>query len=160
LVQQTLLQAHAKRDQFRGTSEPELMAWLRQILAHTLAAAARRFATGARDVGLERSLEAALEESSSRLEAWLAGDRASPLRPAARAPPVGQPQRTEQVLRLAEALARLPDDQRQAVELHHLQGCTLAEAAAQMGRGERAVAGLLFRGLKKLRQMLEPDAAE
>src|SRR2546421_69644 len=37
LVQQTLLQAYQALDQFRGTSEAELAAWLRQILARTLA---------------------------------------------------------------------------------------------------------------------------
>ena len=70
LVQQTLLKAHARREQFRGRTEAELASWLRQILARTLADAARRFGPGGRDVGLERSLEPALDESSSRLEAW------------------------------------------------------------------------------------------
>jgi RNA polymerase sigma-70 factor (ECF subfamily) len=37
LVQQTLLKAHEKRDQFRGQSEGEFMAWLRAILANVLA---------------------------------------------------------------------------------------------------------------------------
>ena len=37
LVQQTLLKAVQRREQFRGTSEAELAAWLRRILARTLA---------------------------------------------------------------------------------------------------------------------------
>src|SRR5947207_2979609 len=77
LVQQTLLKAHARRGQFRGRTEAELASWLRQILARTLADAARRFGPGGRDVGLERSLEAALDESSSPLEAWLAANQSS-----------------------------------------------------------------------------------
>ena len=36
VVQQTLLQAHQARQQFRGGSDGELAAWLRQILARTL----------------------------------------------------------------------------------------------------------------------------
>jgi RNA polymerase sigma-70 factor (ECF subfamily) len=146
LVQQTLLRAHEKRDQFRGTTEAELTAWLRQILADQLAKALRRYATGARDLNLERSLEDALGASSARLERWLAVEGESPSERA---------DRNEQLLRLAEALERLPDDQRQAVELHYIKGTTLAEVGEQLGRGKRAVAGLLFRGLKKLRQLLE-----
>src|SRR3954469_11669914 len=68
VVQQTLLKAHAKWDQFRGGTEGELIAWLRPILAHHLADLARKHAPRLR--GQERSLEAALEESSLRLERW------------------------------------------------------------------------------------------
>jgi|SRR5947209_9272915 len=151
LVQQTLLKAHARRGQFRGRTEAELASWLRQILARILADAVRRFGPGGRDVGLERSLEAALDESSSRLEAWLAGDQSSPAHAA---------QRNEQLARLAEALARLPADQRRAVELHHLQGLSLAAIGARMGRGKRAVAGLLFRGVRQIRATLEGEGRE
>jgi RNA polymerase sigma-70 factor (ECF subfamily) len=59
------------------------------------------------------------------------------------------------MLRLAEAVAQLPENQRQAVELHHLQGFSLVEVAEQMGRSKSAVAALLFRGLEKLRGLLE-----
>ena len=57
--------------------------------------------------------------------------------------------------RLGEALARLPEDQRLAVELHHLEGRTLAETAEIMGRTRSAVASLVFRGLRNLRRMLD-----
>jgi RNA polymerase sigma-70 factor (ECF subfamily) len=149
LAQQTLLQAHEHRDQFRGRSPEELAAWLRAILANSLAEAVRRYGRQQRDVALERSLEADLEASSSRLEAWLADKHSSPEE---------QAMRHEQLLRLAEALAQLPADQQKAVELHHLQGRTLPEVAAEMGRSKEAVAGLLYRGVKKLRQLLaSPD---
>jgi RNA polymerase sigma-70 factor (ECF subfamily) len=151
IVQQTLLKAHEKREQFHGHTEAERAAWLRQILAHTLADALRQFGAGARDVNLERSLESGIEDSSARLEAWLADDRSSPSQ---------QAQRKEQSILLAEALAQLPEDQRLAVELHHLQGCTLAEVSARMQRSKRAVAGLLFRGLKRLRQLLGSEDLE
>src|SRR5271165_6970292 len=67
LVQQTLLKAHQAEGQFRGATAAEQAAWLRQILARTLANAIRDFGRGKRDVHLERSLEASLHDSSARL---------------------------------------------------------------------------------------------
>jgi RNA polymerase sigma-70 factor (ECF subfamily) len=61
---------------------------------------------------------------------------------------------------LAEALPQLPDDQRVAVELHHLQGLSLADTGQRLGRSREAVAGLVFRGLKKLRSLLDEKANE
>jgi RNA polymerase sigma-70 factor (ECF subfamily) len=145
VVQQTLLSAHENREQFRGRTEAEFFGWLRQILANHLAGAVRRFGAGLRDVNRERSLDAGLEESAARLDVWLAADHSSPSQRA---------MRHEMHLRLAEALGRLPPDQRHAIELHHLRGFTVAETAETMGRTKMAVVGLLFRGLKKLRQYL------
>jgi RNA polymerase sigma-70 factor (ECF subfamily) len=145
VVQQTILQAHEARAQFRGTTETEKRAWLRAILANVLAAATRQFQTQARDVERERSLEAELDLSSSRLECLLAADQTSPSQRAVR---------SEELLRLGAALARLPADQRRVVELHYLKGQPVTEVAEQMARSRTAVVGLLFRGLTKLRELL------
>ena len=64
--------------------------------------------------------------------------------------------REERLLEVAEALAGLPDNQREAIELHHLRGCSLADAARQMGRTTASVAGLIRRGLITLRKRLDP----
>lgn len=150
IVQQTILHAHAHREQFRGATEPEWLGWLRAILANTLAAVVREFETAARDLGREQSLEAELERSSVRLGALLAADE-SPSEGAVRG---------EELLRLARALGRLPEDQRRVVELHHLKGLSVAAVADEMGRTRPAVVGLLFRGLKQLRALLgeNPEA--
>jgi RNA polymerase sigma-70 factor, ECF subfamily len=142
LVQQTLTRALEKRDRFRGSDDAQRAAWLRTLLSHTLIDAARKLA---RAGGVARSLEAAIEESSARLGAFLAADQTSPS---------GRVERQERLLRLSDALAALPDDQRRAVELKHLQALALVEVARRMGRTVPAVAGLLHRGLRALREDL------
>jgi RNA polymerase sigma-70 factor (ECF subfamily) len=145
VVQQTLLQAYQALDQFRGRSAAEWTAWLRQILARNLARAVRDFGRARRDLAREQSLQAALDASSARLEAWLAADQSSPSRHA---------QQGEQALRLAEALEQLPDAQREALVLQHWQGLSLAEIGQHLGRSPEAVAGLIKRGLKQLRHLM------
>jgi RNA polymerase sigma-70 factor (ECF subfamily) len=148
VVQQTLLDAHRDRDRYRGRTEAEWAAWLRRLLACNLADAMRARGRAKRDAGRQRSLEAALEASSSRLEAWLAADQSSPSERA---------ERNEAVLRLVEALARLPEANRKALVLRHCQGLSLTEISARLGRTPAAVAGLLKRGLAELRTLLPDD---
>jgi RNA polymerase sigma-70 factor (ECF subfamily) len=59
---------------------------------------------------------------------------------------------------LADALSALPEDQRRAIELKHLESLSLAEAAMRMNKSRQAVAGLLRRGLKNLRVSLGAEA--
>jgi RNA polymerase sigma-70 factor (ECF subfamily) len=145
LVQQTLLKAHQSIEQFRGQTEEELAGWLRTILAHTVANELCRFRQAKRDVALERSLEEALDESSSRLEAWLAADQSTPSEQAIR---------YEELMDLAGALNQLPADQHEAVVLHHLKGYSATEVAEQTGRSRASVAGLIRRGLQRLRELM------
>jgi RNA polymerase sigma-70 factor (ECF subfamily) len=140
VVQQTLLRAHERIEQFRGTSEAELRAWLRAILARQMADLARR--AGQPHWAKRQSLEAALDQSSARLASWLADEQQAPGE---------QVQGREDLFLLAEALARLPEDQRTAVELHHLEGYSVAEVGRRMDRSAGSVAGLLHRGLSALR---------
>jgi RNA polymerase sigma-70 factor (ECF subfamily) len=143
IVQETLLRAHEKRDQFRGQSEGERAAWLRAILANVLAAAVRRLG---REPGAgPQALEVPVEESSARLEKWLESSDPGP---------GSRLLHQEQVLRLADALAQLPDEQRTANELRHLLGYSVPEISERTGRTVASVAGLLRRGLKRLRELL------
>jgi RNA polymerase sigma-70 factor, ECF subfamily len=145
VVQQTLLDAHRQRQQFRGASSAEMAAWLRCMLACNLADAVRAWSRDKRNLARERSLEAAVEQSSSRIDAWLAAEQSSPSQPAMHG---------EDVAQLASALAQLPEAQREAIVLHYWQGLTLAEVGGHMSRTAASVAGLLQRGLKTLRQTL------
>src|SRR5579864_9421780 len=59
LVQETFLEAHRDFAQFRGTTEAELLGWLRRMLASNLANLVRRYkTTKGRNVRLERDLAA------------------------------------------------------------------------------------------------------
>jgi RNA polymerase sigma-70 factor (ECF subfamily) len=145
VVQQTLLRACVGFDELRGRESGVVAAWLRKILARTLADAVRDLERAKRDLNRERSLEAALDRSSARLGDWLAAEQSSPSERA---------DKNEQLLRLADALAGLSGDTREAVVLKHCRNWTLAEIAAHLGRTPAAVASLLHRGLKQLRELL------
>jgi RNA polymerase sigma-70 factor (ECF subfamily) len=147
VVQQTLLRACAALPDLRGRSPENLAAWLRQILARTLADTVKHYHRDRRDVDLERSLEADLDGSSSGLAGWLVADQTSPSRAAAR---------NEELLRLADALTDLPEPQREVVILKHCRGQTLQEIADRLGRTVPSVASLLRRGLEALRHRLLP----
>jgi RNA polymerase sigma-70 factor (ECF subfamily) len=152
VVQDTLLKAFQHGEQLRGQTQEERQAWLRRILANTLADTVRRFLAGQkRDVGREQSLDEAVRQSSEHLQVWLADGRT---------PPEDQAAQNERLLGLAEALAELPDDQREAVSLKHLHGFSVGEVARQMGKTTAAVAGLLRRGLESLRQRLRTAGDE
>jgi RNA polymerase sigma-70 factor (ECF subfamily) len=126
LVQETYLQAHEHFGRFRGRTEGELVSWLRQILATTLANLVRHYyGTQRRDVQLERDLAAELDESSRVLDQSLVARHSSPSQQAAR---------REQAVLLANALARLPADYREVIVLRHLEGLKFAEVARRMGR--------------------------
>src|SRR5262245_21846737 len=131
VVQQTLLQAHQALAQFRGRTVAERAAWLRQILAHNLAHAARDLGRARSDATRERSLQESLDQSSARLEAWLAAEQPSPSQHAAH---------NEQVLRLADALEALPEPHREALVLHYWQGWSLPDIGRELGRSPAAVA--------------------
>jgi RNA polymerase sigma-70 factor (ECF subfamily) len=145
VVNQTLFEAHREYAKVEGRPEPEVRRWLQAILAHNLNDATRAFTGPTRDRNREVSIEASLEESSARLAQCLEAQDTSPSQKAVR---------NEDYIRLTRALEGLPDDQRMAVECHHLQGLSLAETAELLGKTKAATAGLVYRGLNKLREML------
>ncbi len=146
LVQETFLEAHRSFGRFRGESEAEFVAWLRQILAANLADLLRRYlGTQGRDVRLEREIRDAIDQSSVLLDRALAAPQSSPSR---------QAERREQGVLLANALDQLPDDYREALVLRHLEGLTFPEVARRMGRSQDSVEKLWMRGLARLRQVM------
>jgi len=146
LVQETFLKAHREFRQFLGTSEPELTAWLRQILVHTLANQARHHRRRGRDYHRDEPLEVLLERSSSGVQRALAAPLSSPSSIVSR---------REQAVLLADALEKMPADYREVFLMRNLEHIPFAEIAVRMGRSVGAARMLWTRTIKKLSQVLE-----
>jgi RNA polymerase sigma-70 factor (ECF subfamily) len=144
VVQETFLEASRNFHRFQGSNEATLIAWLRQILATSLANVERRYlGTHARDVRLERQIADALDRSSVMLDRALVAQQSTPSQQAAH---------REQAVLLADALAELPPDYREVIILRHLEGLTFPQAAERMGRSVDSVEKLWLRGVTKLRR--------
>jgi RNA polymerase sigma-70 factor (ECF subfamily) len=144
VVQETFLEASRHFEQFRGTTEAEVVVWLRQILAGCLAHLVRRYCgTQARDVRLERTLEYDLNQSSQALDRGLVAVQSTPSQRASH---------REQAVLLAEALALLPDDYHEVIVLRHVEGLTFPQVAERMGRSLDSVEKLWLRAVTRLRQ--------
>jgi RNA polymerase sigma-70 factor (ECF subfamily) len=144
IVQRTALEACQAFTQFKGQSEPELSAWLQQILRRNVSNLVRDNRAGKRDVRREQQLEAG---NGSVSLAWLQPTAKS-------ASPSLHVIRAEAALNLALALEKLPEHQGAAVRMRHLQGRGLDEIAAALDKSPAAVAGLLRRGLQSLRELM------
>lgn len=146
-VQQTLLAAWQGWGQFRGTTEAQRMAWIRQILAHQLAHLARHYAgTQKRSVDREYSIEESLDRSDARLEAMLPSREPSPSRLA---------MDNEQRLALGKVLESLPEDYREVILLRNIQELPHEEVAKRMGRSEGAARMLWLRALAALKDAMQ-----
>jgi RNA polymerase sigma-70 factor (ECF subfamily) len=149
VVQDAFLGAHRDFARFRGTTEREFLAWLRQVLASVLANFVRHYqGTKRRDVRLERKLAVELNESSQALDRGLI---------AAHNSPSGQAERREQAVLLAGALDRLADEDRELLVLRHLEGLSFPEVAQRLGRTVDSVKKRWPRALVRLRQAFEGD---
>jgi RNA polymerase sigma-70 factor (ECF subfamily) len=146
VVQEAFLGAYRDFHQFRGNTEKEFSAWLRQVLVSVLANLVRRYhARHCRDVRLEVQLAVELEQSSAALDRALVDPRTSPGDQAAR---------REQVALAAAALARMSDDDRELLVLRHLEGLSFPEVARRMGRTLDSVKKRWPRALLRLQKAM------
>lgn len=151
IVQQTMLEAHKDFSQFAGQREGELMAWLRQILAHNLFNENRRFAAQQRDAAREVSIDqlvAGVDQSSMILGRCLVADIDRPSQAAAK---------REAALHVADLLARLPEDYRTVILLRVFEGMSSEEVAERMERSPGAVRMLQLRALTALKAEMEQE---
>lgn len=142
IVQQTLLEAHRNEESCKAKTAVERFAWLRAVLTNTIIDAVRLHTRKKRTVDQAIDWDTTIQGSASRAESWLTDKRSSPSERA---------ERKEQLQQLARALQTLPELQREAIELFHLQGISLKEVSELLGRSGASVAGLIHRGLKQLR---------
>jgi len=146
VVQETMLRAHRHFGQFRGETEGELLAWLRQILVANLARCVElNLLAARRDIRREISMDqypASVDESTSRLEPLVLDDRMNPLLEA---------QRGEDAVTLAKRMAQLPTRYRQILILRNVQGQSFEQIAARLGRSLGATRMLWLRAIEKLR---------
>ena len=151
MAQQALLRAHRASSEFEFRGQAEELAWLRRILRNCIADEIRRYTRGKRRADLEVSLQTSLDESSTRLDAWLGGNDPTPSEVASQ---------EEELARMADALEDLPEDQRRVIELHHLKGKSVREIADELQKTRPSVAGLLRRGIATLNAELAPGQVE
>jgi RNA polymerase sigma-70 factor (ECF subfamily) len=147
VVQEAFLEAHRAFGRFRGATTGEFLAWLRQITAGVLANQVRHYyGTKRRDIRLERSLADSLDRSSAVLDGGLIAGDTSPSHHATR---------REMAVRLADALAGLPENYREVIILRQLEDLPFPEVARRMGRTVDSVKNLWVRALARLRRGLE-----
>lgn len=144
IAQQTVIEAWRSQSNFRGSSERERLAWLRQILANVLGHEKRRYqGTQKRDLRREQSLEKSISQSSMMLGAIIPAEQTSPSQ-------IVQQRESEALV--AEALERLPADYREVIIQRNLQGKSHEEIAKSLGRTTAAARMLWIRALRQLKQ--------
>jgi RNA polymerase sigma-70 factor (ECF subfamily) len=151
VVQDTMLAAHRDFGQFRGGTERELLAWLRQILINCLYHAFEtHLRAKMRDARREISLEqvsAALDRSVVNFAQVLADPGPSPSLPV---------RQRERAVALADQLAKLRPQYRDVIVLRNLQELSFEEVAERMNRKPGAVRMLWLRAIEKFKQVYEP----
>lgn len=75
------------------------------------------------------------------------------------ATPEGRLIAKERARRIEEALAALPDSQREVIVLHKVEGRSFPEIAEALGEKVEAVKSRAFRGYRALRRILDPEGA-
>ena len=144
IVQVTMIEASKSFVRFDGAHEPQFTAWLRSILIRVIHNEARKYQTQKREIGLEQN---GLTSESASLPIYNL--------PGGDSGPVSRTIKGESAILLLQAIDDLPPDQAQAVSLRHLEQKSVTDIATEMNRSTTAVAGLLQRGLKRLRSRLK-----
>jgi RNA polymerase sigma-70 factor (subfamily 1) len=147
IIQNTLLEAWREVTRIEALDDAARKRWLRTMLVRNLIEKIKYCQAQKRDYRLKQSLDAALEESSCRLQSWLAAEDT---------PPGDRLAEQEKALRLLEALSSLDARQREALILQKYHHLKLEQIAKHMRCTTGVVAGLHARGLKQLRKLL-PD---
>jgi RNA polymerase sigma-70 factor (ECF subfamily) len=138
LVQETFLEAQRDFPRFQGSTEDELLAWLRQMLLNNIGNFARRYrGTQKRQLGREVSLDAGA--SSEKWADELMADSSSPSE---------KVMRQERAEAVARVLAQLPEDYRLVLLYRYQEQLSFEEIAQRMGRSSNAARKLWARAVE------------
>ena len=146
VVQTTFLEAARDFHDFRGESVESFLAWLRNILKNNVSTAHQQhLATLKRSARKEIVLRVSSESGGSSLGI-------EDIVPSESSSPSQRMMRDEASVVLAGCLEQIPETQRNAIRMRYLEGMSLKEISHRMTKSEMAVAGLLKRGLRALRE--------
>ncbi len=155
LVQETMLAAHRDFMKFRGGTEREFLAWLRQILINCLHHAIdAHMKSKMRDVRCEISIEQvnrALDRTATNIGQVLADRGPSPSAHA---------RQRECAVVVADQLAKLRPAYREVLVLRNLQGLSFEEIAQRTNRRSGAVRMLWLRAIEKFQKVCRPIDGE
>ncbi len=153
IVQVTFLEAKRDLSAFRGETPAEFAGWLRGMLKNNIASAlSHHVMTQKRSTKKEVHANAGDGDSGSHGN-WIAQ------LPGGKTSPSGIAVREEAVMAMMDALHQLPETQAEAIRLRYMEGLPLKEIVERMGKSDTAVAGLLKRGLQKLRTLLDTGSS-
>jgi len=140
VAQDTLVRAHRAMAGYSSTriAELRLRPWLAAIAVNLARNRRRRISDRHPAESIERMVESGFD-----------------LRDDGKADPPMTALRRESLTELAQLLLGLPPTLRSAIVLRHVDGLSVAETAAALGRPEGTVKAQVARGLDRLRAMLE-----
>jgi len=153
VVQVTFLEAKRDLNAFRGETPAEFAGWLRGMLKNNVASALSHHV-----MTQKRSTKKEVHAGPKDGESESAGNWIAQL-PGGITSPSGVAVREEAVLAMMDALHKLPETQAEAIRLRYMEGLPLKEIVERMGKSDTAVAGLLKRGLQKMRTLLDADSS-
>ena len=143
LIQQTCVAAIQFISSFQGDTDEQFVAWLRTILERQAYDLHREhFVAGKRSVEREERPASRPDDQSQFVDLKTSS-------------PSQRLLRGETAAELARVLEQIPERQQEAVRLRYLEGLPLAEIADLMDATPFAVVGLLNRGLKEIRRLLQ-----
>jgi RNA polymerase sigma-70 factor (ECF subfamily) len=153
VVQDTLAEADVKLGDYARRRPLPFYPWLRRLAwEHLIRLHRRHVVARRRSVSREELPPAPLPEAS----AWELASRLA----ARGSSPSARLRRDELRSRLRQALARLGDNDREALVLRYLEDLSPGEIAAVLGLTEPAVKMLQLRALQRLRELLGDDLEE
>lgn len=138
LVQEALLRVHCGFGQFAGQDVPQLLAWVGEIVRNVIISDVRYLGAAKRNARRE-------VPGSKFFERLLSGGTS----------PSERAERDEEATRLAAAMERLPQAQREVIQMRFFDQLDFAEISRRTGKTNGAIRIVCLRGIRRLREIME-----